>query len=411
MAPDARNKGRGWRLLVLVAGGALVVLGVGLTLPREEEAPLRPTSLGTVVVKPQVLEAPPPPEVPARPVPVEAAPVPEVATGEALSRALNEERVVLASSTRIEGLDADRPWVCAGESVTLSARVGGTPEPDAVYRWVWPGADTGAELHPGARLSWRAPKSAGRYSVRFQVCRDLGGRRVGVLAEQVMGIDVRECGAGEGQASEALRVAVTQQGSAGFAFQAVTQGPPPTEYRWDFGDGTSAVTPGPTVAKVYDTRALGADVRDFTVRLSAHDTPGRELRATAFVRVRGQPASDVPAQVTLEFEPGREPSGAEGWTSQVQVHVAEDAAVTWERVERVTVTWEDGLDTRTLPWREAVTVSEALERGGFRGHVTVRPSEVMPDVKQVVDTLHGRDAAGQEVSVSWAAFKSRAPPR
>lgn len=418
MPPDDRDGGTRVRgRLVLVAGGALVLVGMALVLPEGGEAPMRPTSLGTVVVaKPRATEVAPVPVDRARPLPVASAPVPPAATGEALSLALNEERVVLASSAVIEGIDADRPWVCAGEPMMLSARVGGAPEPDAVHRWVWPGSDTGAELHPGARLQWRAPKTAGRYYVRFQVCRDLGGRRVGVLAEQVVGIDVRACGAGESQEAEPLRVVVTQRGPADFVFQAVTPGGGPlTGYQWEFGDGTSVVTTGPTASHAYETRALGAtDVRDFTVRLTARDAAGGTLSATAFARVRGQPASDVPPWVTLEFELGREPSGGDGWKSRVAVHVPEDGDVTWERVERLTVSWDDQVDVRTRPWREVITVEEALGRGGFRGHVTVRPSEVTPDVKQVVDSLHGRDAAGREVVLSWASFKSGPegrPPR
>ncbi|MFP2911752.1 hypothetical protein ACLESD_43355, partial [Pyxidicoccus sp. 3LFB2] len=143
MAPDARNAGgaRSRGLLVLVSGGALLLVGVALTLPEGGDAP-RPTTLGTLVVtKPRVTEAPPAPApVPrARLEPVAAASIPPAVTGEALSLALNEERVVLASSTVIEGIDTDRAWVCAGEPMMLSARVGGVSEPDAVQRWVWPG--------------------------------------------------------------------------------------------------------------------------------------------------------------------------------------------------------------------------------------------------------------------------------
>ncbi|MFP2906869.1 PKD domain-containing protein, partial [Pyxidicoccus sp. 3LFB2] len=244
-------------------------------------------------------------------------------------------------------------------------------------------------------------------------CRDLGGRRVGVLAEQVVGLDVRACAAAEAQEAEPLRVTVTQQGPADFVFRAVAPGGAPTGgYQWDFGDGASRVTAEPTASHVYGTRALGPEeVRDFTVRLSARDAAGGALSATAFVRVRGQPASEVASGVTLESELGREPAGGEGWRTRVVVQVPEDGEVSWERVERVTVRWDDSVDVRTQPWREVITVEEPLGRGGFRGHVTVRPSEVTPELKQVVDTLHGRDAAGRDVVLSWAAFKRAAGSR
>jgi hypothetical protein len=411
--PEGRRDGARVRnRLVLVAGGALLLVGVALTLPEGGEAPLRPTSLGTVVVTaPRAVEAPAAPTAPARPVPAASAPIPEAATGEALALALNEERVVLTSTAVIEGIDADRPWVCAGDPMMLSARVGGQPEPGAVQRWVWPGSETGAELQPGSRLQWRAPRSAGRYFVRFQVCRDLGGRRVGVLAEQVVGIDVRECGASK--EAESLTLEVSQRGAGDFVFRAVTPDAAPlTAYQWDFGDGASTVTQEPTASHGYATQGLGAqELRAFTVRLSARDGAGAVRSATAFVQLRGQPPPDAPPLATLEL--AREPGGEEGWRSGVTVRVPEGGDVTWERVERLTVSWDDQVESSTRPWREVITVEAALERGGFRGHVTVRPSDVRPDVKQVLDFLHGRDVSGREVALSWASYKSEArpPPR
>lgn len=412
MSPDARKRqGRGrW---LLVAGGALVIAGVAVTIPGGGEPPLRPTSLGTVVATPRAATVSPPvPMASTRVLPAASASIPEAATGEALSLALHEERVALASSTVIQGIDTDRPWVCAGESMTLSARVGGVTEPDAVQRWVWPGAETGAELQPGARLQWRAPRHAGRYFVRFQVCRDMGGRRVGVLAEQVVGIDVRECGASE--AAESLRLEAVQRGPAEFTFRAVVPDAATlTTYRWDFGDGASAVTSEPSVSHAYATQSLGAtEARSFTVRLSASDATGKARTATTFVQLRGQPPPDEPPLAVLDFE---RPRGTteEGWRSGVTVHVPEGGEVTWERVERLTVGWDDQVESRTRPWSEVITVDETLERGGFRGHVGVRPSEVTPRVKQVLDVLHGRDVSGRVVELSWASYKSEArpPPR
>ncbi|RKH64742.1 PKD domain-containing protein [Corallococcus aberystwythensis] len=316
--------------------------------------------------------------------------------------------MVLTSTAVIEGIDADRPWVCAGEVMMLSARVGGTAEPGAVQRWVWPGAETGAELHPGPSLRWHAPVTPGRYLVRFQLCKDLGGRRVGVLAEQVAGIDVRACGQDEGQA-HALRIEVTQQGPATFAFRAVSPHPA-TTYAWDFGDGSAAATTVPLATHAYAVPT--PDVRVLTVRLSAR-SDGGEQTATAFVQVRGQPASDAPPRASLQLERVVARATDEGWRSEVRVDVPEGGDVTWDRVERLTVSWDDQVDTRTRPWREAITMEEDLGRGGFRGHVTVPASDVRPEVKQVIDFLHGRDATGEEVSLSWSAYKAgpvRPPP-
>ncbi|NMO14330.1 PKD domain-containing protein [Pyxidicoccus fallax] len=372
----------------------------------------RPTSLGTLVATSH--RAPEADVEPEQVVRVErqftSAPVPPAATGEALSAALNEERVVLQTSNAfIEGIDVNRPWVCTGEPMMLSARVGGMPEPDSVHRWVWPGAVGGAELHPGSRLQWRAPATPGRYFVRFQVCRDLGGRKVGVLAEALAGIDVRACGRGEGQEADSLRVEVTQQGPGEFVFRAVSSGATPlSAYTWDFGDGNSTATTEPMASHAYDTQEMGArDIRAFTVRLLALSGGGASLAATTTVLVRGQPLPDAPSAATLDVQ--REGEGGD-WRSEVTVRVPEGDDVTWAHVERVTLHWDDQVDVTTRAWSKVITVEEALERGGFRGHVTVRAAEVSPDVRQVVDTLHGRDAAGREVVLSWASFKREAAP-
>ncbi|RYZ44067.1 MAG: PKD domain-containing protein [Myxococcaceae bacterium] len=373
-------------------------------LARTERPPPTPAPPRVVVTEPARKEEAAARAVPpARPLPA-ATQVPPAATGEALSAALNEERVVVASSTVIEGLDADQPWVCAGELLTLSARVGGTSEPGVVARWVWPGMQSGAELHPGARLAWRAPATAGRYFVRFQLCKDLGGRRVGVLAEQVAGIDVRACGAQEGQA-HLLRIAVTQRDPTTFDLRAVSP-VPVTAYTWDFGDGSSLVTTGLEVTHAFAPPAPGAqDVRVHTVRLTAGGQG-----ATAFVQVRAQPPSEGAPSASLKLERVAARSANDGWRSQLQVDVPEDTHVVWEHVERLTVSWDDQVDTRTHGWRELITVEEDLGRGGFRGFITVPSGDVRPEVKQVLDTLHGRDALGQEVSLSWASFKAE-PPR
>ncbi|WP_233595457.1 MULTISPECIES: PKD domain-containing protein [Corallococcus] len=399
------HTGRGGHTRALLFAGGLLVIAMAWVLARHDPTPPTPAPPRIIVTEPaRQGEAAARPGLPAQPLSA-ATEVPPAATGEALSAALNEERVVLASSAVIEGLDADRPWVCAGELLTLSARVGGTPEPGVVPRWVWPGLETGAELHPGARLAWRAPATAGRYFVRFQLCKDLGGRRVGVLAEQIAGIDVRACGTGEGQA-HLLRIEVTQRGPTTFDLRAVSPAPI-AAYTWDFGDGSSTVTTVPEATHVFAPPAPGGqDVRVHAVRLTTEGGQG----ATAFVQVRAQPPPEGAPAASLKLERVAARSANDGWRSQLQVDVPEDTHVVWERVERLTVSWDDQVGTRTYAWRELITVKEDLGRGGFRGDVTVPAGDVRSEVKQVLDTLHGRDAMGQEVSLSWASFKAE-PPR
>ena len=328
---------------------------------------------------------------------------------EVLAAALHEEMVSLTSSVVIEAIERERDWVCAGEPLGLAARFGGTAEPGAVYRWVWLTAGGEAELHPGPALQWRAPEKAGRYVVRFQVCKDLGGRRVGVLAERVAEIEVRPCGPGERQEAEPLRLTVTQRGQGAFLFQALArEGERIEAYAWDFGDGEAATTREPRVEHTFPTRELGPqEVRSFTVKVKARSSGGGPLSATAFVLVRGQPPNEAPHPVELEVSRWS-PQAEGGFRSEVVARSALDT-ITWDRLERVTQFWDGGVDVSTRKWSEVIHVEEGLERGGFRGYVLVSPSEAAPGTKQILDFLYGHDSSGQEVVVSWSPFKSEPP--
>jgi hypothetical protein len=248
--------------------------------------------------------------------------------------------------------------------------------------------------------------------VRFQACRDFGGRRVGVLAEREVAIEVRACGAGERQAEEPLRIELAQLRQGAFAFSAVYQGRAPlVSYAWDFGDGTTTTTAEPRVEHAYAVEQLGPDeLKSFTVKLRAVVAGGASLEATAFAPTRGQPPSEEPPPVELSISRWRPAPGGSGWRSDVVIQPT-SGDITWERLERIIVDWDGNVDTLTRPWGERVHVEEDLGQGGFRGYVTVAPSEATPDVKQILDALHGREAAGQEVVVRWSPFKREAPPR
>jgi hypothetical protein len=379
----------------LALSAVLLLLGVAL-VRREEGTASRPTP-------PAVPGSAPAPRA-SRSEPSSRGGEPLDVTGEALSAALHEERVRVASGVVVERIDSARPWVCTGEPLGLSARLGGASEPEMVSRWVWLTPDGGAELHPGPALDWRAPAKEGRYRVRFQVCKDLGGRRVGVLAEREVEVEVRACGAGERQADEPLRIELAQRRHGAFAFQALYSGRETVEaYAWDFGDGTREVTREPRVEHAYPVRELGAqELKSYTVRLQVL-AGGKPLSATAFALTRGQPPVEEPP-VELEVSRWR-PQADGGWRSEVVVRNPHETAVTWERLERVTVRWDGHADISTRPWREGVHVEEDLGLGSFRGYVTVHASEVPPEVKQLLDSLYGTDGTGKEVVVSWSPFK------
>ncbi|XXF78852.1 PKD domain-containing protein [Myxococcaceae bacterium GXIMD 01537] len=397
--------------VLAVLGGGLLVLALALVFRGGGEAPSHaapevsrevPRALPVSPVAAPSLEPSAPPPRPSD----------TVSAAAALSVALREERVVVASGVRIEGVDTDRPWVCAEEPMSLSARLGGAVEPGAESRWVWSASSGGASLQPGPRLQWRAPEKAGRYVVHFQVCRDLGGRRVGVLAERAVPIEVRDCAAGERQESESLRIAVVQRGPVAFTFEALDAGREAlTGYAWDFGDGATMATAEPRAEHTFSSQGLGAqDTRSFTVKLEARTAAGASLRATTFALIRGQAPPEVPPPAALDVSRFRELPDGKGWRSDLVVRIPGPEEVTWERLERTRVRWDGEVEQRTWAWRDAVRVEETLELGGFRGYVTVSPEEAPPEIKQVLDSLYGRDATGQEVVVSWSPFKRPAPP-
>ncbi|HEU4536695.1 MAG TPA: hypothetical protein VFS00_21365, partial [Polyangiaceae bacterium] len=89
--------------------------------------------------------------------------------------------------------------------------------------------------------------------------------------------------------------------------------------------------------------------------------------------------------------------------------VPSGTSIRWERLERVVQFRDDRTRTAALSFAEAIRVEERLERGGFRGDVVVSEADAGDDVKQIHDTLRGRDEAGNAVAVSWTPFKRRPP--
>ncbi len=349
-----------------------------------------------------------PPEAPGEgPGPQPAAARREPAPG-APASAPGEATIALASGVSVEAIEQDRPFACAGEPLKLAARVGGDAEPGALGRWLWRG-DAGVELEPGVALSWQAPRTPGRYALRFQVCKDLGGRRVGVLAERDHEIEVRACDAAD--AGGPLRLRVTRLPGGAFAFEATLEGAEaPDEYTWDFDDGTALTTPGPRAEHAFAAPAPGPnDVRAYAVRVRTRPAAGPPLEATAFAVLRGHPPPRDAPPVTLDVARFR-PSPAGGFESPLILLVPPGADITWGHLERVVQHWDDTTRSASLSLDEAVGVDERLERGGFRGAVRVGAADAGPEVKQVHDFLYGRDGAGREVLVSWTPFKREAPP-
>ncbi|HWN66983.1 MAG TPA: hypothetical protein VNM90_05050 [Haliangium sp.] len=412
--PDTRPVRRraGWILAAALVLAALSLVS-WLRSRQQDHAPGadpgQPPSPGAPASPPG--SGPPRPTRPSGPPP---GPMPGLPAGAAdLHASLGEEAVPVASDVVIEAIDADRASVCAGESpgtgggVDLAARVSGL-EPGAVQRWIWRRDDGAVELQPGGAIAWSAPSTPGWYRVHFQVCTDLGGRRIGVLAERSIDVEVRACAPGE--ASAALRIAVSQRGHGAFAFSAVVADQaageaPVTGYRWDFGDGAQAETTAPNVEHAYSVASLGArDEARFPVRLTARRAGAAPLVASASVLVRGFPDPRTEGPVALEIGRWRLDPATKGWQSPIAVRPREQP-ITWDRLERITKYADDRVDMATLDWRDVIAVDESLPHGGFRGRVLVPAEQAPADVKQIIDVLYGHTSDGTEVTVSWTPFK------
>jgi hypothetical protein len=350
---------------------------------------------------------PAPGDAPTEPPGERPALTPSPATSAELHAILGEEAVPVQSDVEIEALEIEQPWVCAGEPVGLAAHVSGGG-PEAVQRWIWRTPEGTVALQPGSALAWPTPAAPGVYRVFFQVCTDLGGRRIGVLASRALDVEVRACD----EPAAAVRIEVSQRGQGVFAFTAMVADEAAragiADYVWDFGDGAQLTTTAPSAEHTYAVAELGAeDVAHFAVTVAARRA-GEPLTGTTAVLVRGMPGTRDPGPALLALGRWQHDPARNRWTSDIQVQVRERGPIVWERLERFTKYFDDRTESATLDWREVIAVDESLASGGFRGQVLVPDENVPPEVKQIIDVLHGRASDGAEVTVSWTPFK-RAP--
>ena len=117
------------------------------------------------------------------------------------------------------------------------------------------------------------------------------------------------------------------------------------------------------------------------------------------------PGKPDPGPVLLDIGRWQRDPAQDRWQSDIRVQVREKGPIVWERLERFTKYFDDRTESASLDWREVIVVDESLADGGFRGRVVVPAESVPPEVKQIIDVLHGRAADGSEVTVSWTPFK------
>jgi hypothetical protein len=327
------------------------------------------------------------------------APVPAAIDDVTIAEVLGEELVAVTSGIRITELAADEPQPCAGRPVWLRARTeGDAGEGGLVSRWIW-ATDSRLSMQPGASVSFTAP-DAGTYPIRFQLVRALGGKRIGVLAERTLALQVIDCGSEPAP----LRVEATVTGGR-VDFTALAGVPTRGGFTWDFGDGQTQTTDGPTVRHDYPILELDAkEVRDYRVAVEVATADGASLRATAGVILRGQANPPLPPAIAAELGDAVWDEDTRRWQRRIEVDNRERPAITWERGERHSLHDDDRITTRALTVAELLTISEAREAGGFVATVTVTAAETPPNVRRITDRLHGHDASGEEATLTWVVW-------
>lgn len=336
------------------------------------------------------------PVVAAMPAPVA---VPAPVDDAAIARVLGEELVPVASSVTIAELATDQPGPCAGRPVLLRSRLAGDAGQDPlVSRWIWTTSER-LSMHPGATARFTAP-APGRYPIRFQVVRSLGGARIGVLAETTLELDVIDCGSGPAP----LQVTSTVTGGRA-DLTALAASPTQGGYAWDFGDGERQTTDAPTVRHDYPILELrDREERTYQVTVEVAGADGTPLRATTAIVLRGQVNPPLPPAIAAELGDATWDDGDRRWHRRLTVDNRERPAIRWERGERHTEHDGDRVSSRKLTVPELLAITEERQGGGFVATVTVTAAETGPGVRRITDRLYGHDAAGEEASLTWVAW-------
>lgn len=336
------------------------------------------------------------PAAPAAPAPLA---VPTAVDDAAIGQLLGEELVPVASTVTIAELAADQPQPCAGREVLLRSRLAGDAAQDRlVSRWIWATSER-LSMQPGATARFTAP-APGRYPIRFQLVRSLGGARIGVLAERTLELDVADCGSGPAP----LQVTSTVLGGRA-DFTVLATVPTQGGYAWDFGDGDRQTTDRPTARHDYPIIELrDREVRSYQVSVEVDGADGTPLRATTEIVLRGQVNPPLPPAIAAELGDPSWDEHDRRWRRQITVDNRERPAITWERGERHTQYDDKRIASRNLTVAELLAITEQRQAGGFVATVTVTDAETGPGVRRITDRLFGHDAAGEEASLTWVAW-------
>ena len=241
--------------------------------------------------------------------------------------------VATTSAAVIEAVAVEKTEVCSGEDNLVTVTLASAYASNDTIRIMMP-----AQGAAGPQMPFRLSLSRDKQQPEMPEVVVFG--RDGALATvKIPAVKVKDCAPGP---MMTIDVALTANTSATFAFTAtvLNQGPTPfkpVEWRWDFGDGSDAVTKVRTVEHGYEDRPQKTRMSTFLVHVRAVDAQGvelvgrhgMELHNRAFEALRVKNAVLLSTELTPRFPV----IGADGRVVQrVRVHHAYDKPVTIDRV-------------------------------------------------------------------------------
>ena len=240
-----------------------------------------------------------------------------------------------AAAPVIEAVTVEKTEVCSGEDNLVTVRLADGYASNDSIRIMLPGHNVAGAQMP-FRLSFTGVKQQPEMPEVVVFGRD------GELATvKIPTVKVKDCDPGPSLTVEATMVANT---SDTFVFTATVRNPGATQfkavdYRWDFGDGSDAVTKLRTVEHGFEDRPQKTRISALLIHVRAVDAQGVELlgRYSLELRNRAFEALHIKNAVLLstELTPRFPVMGADGRVVQrVRIHHAYDKPVTIQRVFR-----------------------------------------------------------------------------
>jgi hypothetical protein len=234
----------------------------------------------------------------------------------------------------IASVSVEKTEVCSGEDNLVTVRLADGYAGNDAIRIMMPGHNAAGPQMP-FRLSLTGDRKEQPEMPEVVVL----GRDGELATVKIPPVTVKNCNPGPSLTIEAAMVA---NATDTFAFTATVRNPgatpfKPIEWRWDFGDGSDAVTKVRTVEHGYEDRPQTTRISALLIHVRAVDAQGVELLGRYGIELRNRAfeALHIKNAVLLstELTPRFPVMDADGRVVQrVRIHHAYDKPVTVERV-------------------------------------------------------------------------------